>query len=87
MVTCLKKFPSKNGISSDLIRETILLRSPNPDYNKLKITFGSYTQVYIGTTNSTNQRTLGEIVLCPEKEWGRHHFLSLATGKKLHTYI
>ena len=34
--------PSKNGISSDLIPEAIIPGSPNPDYNKLKITFGGY---------------------------------------------
>ena len=45
-------FPFKNGISSDLNPEAIILGSPNPDYNKLKTTFGEYAQVYIGTANS-----------------------------------
>ena len=67
MVTCLKTSPSKNGLSSDLIPEAIILLSPNPYYNKLKITVREYTQVYIGTTNSTNQRTVGAIALSPEK--------------------
>ena len=67
MVTCLKFYPSKNGISSDLIPEAIILLSPNPYYNKLKITVGSYTQVYIGTTNSTKQIIVGAIALSPEK--------------------
>ena len=66
MITCLNIFPSKNGISSDLIPAAIILGSPNPYYNKLKFTFGAYAQVYIGTTNSTKQRTVGTIALIPE---------------------
>ena len=65
-VTCLKIFQSKNGISRDIIPESIILGSPNPDYNRLKITLGEYTQVYIGTTNSKNRRTVGTIELSPE---------------------
>ena len=41
-------------------------RSPNTDYNKLKITFGAFVQVYIGTINSKKQRTVGAIALRPE---------------------
>ena len=80
-------FSSKNGISSDLIPEAIIIRSLNPDRNKLKTTFGSYGQVYICTTNITNQRTVGDISMQPENEWGGHYFMLLATGKQLHTYI
>ena len=70
MITCLNMFPSKNGISSNLISAAIILGSPNLDYNKLKITFGAYSQVYIGTTNSTKQRTVGAIAIIPENERG-----------------
>ena len=52
MITCFKMFPSKNGISRKLSPTNIILGSPNTYYNKLKITFGAYAQVYIGTTNS-----------------------------------
>ena len=65
MITCLNMFPYKNGISSNLSPAAIILGSPNPDYNKLNITFGAYAQVYIGTTNSTKQRTIGAIALRP----------------------
>ena len=67
MITRLNMLPYKNGISRNLIPETIILGSLNPDYNKIKITFVAYTQVYIGTTNSTKQRTVGAIALRPEK--------------------
>ena len=65
IITCLNMFPSKNGISINLRPEIIILVSPNPDENKLKITFGAYAQVYIGTNKSTKQRTVGAIALTP----------------------
>ena len=86
-ITCLSMFPSKNGISSDLRPEAIILGSPNPDYNKLKITFGAYIQVYIGTTISTKQITIGAIELRQANERGRYYFMSLATEKQLHAFI
>ena len=87
MVTCLNMFPSKNGISSDLIPAAIILGSPNPDYNNLKITFGAYKKVYIGTTNSTKQIKIGAITHRPENERGRHYFMLIFTVKRLHSYI
>ena len=81
MCTCLNMLPSKNGISSDLIPAAIVLGSPNPDHNKLKITFGAYAQVYIGTKNSTKQRRVGAIVLRPANERGGYYFMSLSTVK------
>ena len=51
MATFLNTFQSKNGISSDLILSEIIIEYPNIDYKRLKITFGAYEQVHIGTTN------------------------------------
>ena len=42
MITFLDIFPYKNEISSNLSPEAIILGSPNPDYNKMKIIFGAY---------------------------------------------
>ena len=66
MITCLNMFPSKNRISGDLSPAAIILGSPNPYFNKLKIAFGAYAHVYIGITNSKKQRTVGAIALIPE---------------------
>ena len=87
MITCLNMFPSKNGISSNLIPEAIILWSPIPDYNKLKITFGAYAPVYIGTTKSTKQRTVGVIALRPANERGGYYFMFLSTRKQLRDFI
>ena len=65
----------------------IILGSPNTDYNKLRIKFGAYAQVYIGTNNSTKQITVGVIALIPANERGGYYFMSLATGKQLHAFI
>ena len=87
MITCLKMLPPQNCIISDLNPAAIIIGSSNPDYNKLKITFGSYEQVHIGTTNSKKQRAVGEIKLRPVIEWGGYYFMSLATVKQLHAFI
>ena len=87
MITFLSMFPSKNGVSSDLRPAAIILGSPNPDYNKLKITFEAYIHVYIGTTNSTKHRTVGAIALILENERGGYYFISLATKKQLHDFV
>ena len=68
MVTCLNMFPYKNVIASNLSPEVIILGFSNPDYNELKITFGSYSLVYIGDTNSTKKRRVLLIALRPENE-------------------
>ena len=82
-----KHVPIQNGISSDLAPASIILGSPNPDYKKLRITFGAYSQVYIGTTKSTKQRTVGSISLRPENERGGYYFMYLSTGKQIHDLI
>ena len=65
----------------------IILGSPNTDYNKLRIKFGAYAQVYIGTNNSTKQITVGVIALIPANERGGYYYVSIATIKQLHDFI
>ena len=72
LVTFLNMLLFKNGISSDLSPAATNLGSPNTDYNKLKITFGAYAQVYIVITKITKH--VGAIALLPEEEWGGHYF-------------
>ena len=56
MITCLNIFLSKNGISSNLSPLAIILGSPNPDYNKLKITFEAYMYMYLLTLPKVQNR-------------------------------
>ena len=87
MINCLNMLPSKNRISSELSPAAIILGSPNKYYNKLRITFGAYAQVYIGNTNSKKQKKVVAIALIPENERGGYYFMYLATGKQLHDLI
>ena len=43
IATWMNMFPSKNGISRDLGPAAIILGLTNPYYNKLRITFESYS--------------------------------------------
>ena len=63
----LNQFPAKNGISDTLSPLTIMTGRANPDYNDLKLEFGSYVQVFEDNTpsNTTPSRNTGAIVLNP----------------------
>ena len=63
----LNQFPAKNDISNTLSPLTIMTGRANPDYNDLKLEFGSYAQVFEDNTpsNTTTSRNTGAIVLNP----------------------
>ena len=83
-VQCLNRFPWKNGVSRDMSPHTIVTGKPAPDYNKMKIEFGSYAQVSEETTNTTKARTLGAIALTDTGNAnGDYYFMSLATGARI----
>jgi hypothetical protein len=69
-VTWLNAFPAKEGASKTMSPSAIVLGSPKPDYNKLKITFGAYAQVYESTTNTTKSRSIGAVALKPSNDRG-----------------
>jgi hypothetical protein len=78
-------FPSLDGISATLSPEAIVTGKPKTDYNCLELEFGTYVQVYDGTSSDTKSRTLGAIALNPRGNTsGDHDFMSLATGERLH---
>jgi hypothetical protein len=85
-VRCLNQFPWRNGISSTLSPSGIILGTALPDYNTLRVEFGSYVQVFEDNdpTNTPRARSLGAIALTPTgNAQGDYHFLSLATGARL----
>jgi len=63
----LNQFPAQNGISDTLSPLTILTGCLNPDYNDLKLEFGSYVQVFEDNNpaNTTASQNTGEIALNP----------------------
>jgi len=80
----LNIFPWKYGLSHELSPETIMIGSAAPDYNKLKIEFGSYAQVFDAPnpSNTPRSRTHGTIALgATGNAGGAFYFLSLASGE------
>ena len=47
--------------------------------------FGAYTLVYIETHNTLDARTVGAIALNAANEFGGYYFMSLETGKRIHS--
>jgi hypothetical protein len=79
----INSFPHADGVSPTLSPDTIITGRPKPDYRDMKLEFGTYVEVYDGTSSDTKSRTLGAIVLNPAGP-GAYFFLSLATGAQIH---
>ena len=77
-------FPAKNGISKTLSPGAIVLGTPKMEYNRLKLEFGTYCQIHIGTTNTMKTRTIDAIATKPASGRRGYHFMSLKTGKRVH---
>ena len=74
-----------DGISSTLSPATIVTGCPKSDYRTMSLEFGTYVQVYDGTSNDTKSRTLGAIATNPTGNTsGDYYFMSLATGHCIH---
>ena len=85
-VLVLNQFPALDGVSTTLSPLTLMTGVPLPDYNSLKLEFGSYVQVFElnDPTNTTKARTTGAITLNPTgNAQGSYHFMSLITGCRL----
>ena len=66
----LNTFPNKDGIGQDLSPNAIVLGTLKLDYNNIKISFDSYVNLYDGTDNTMNSRTIGTIILRVSNEHG-----------------
>jgi hypothetical protein len=83
----MNQLPAQNGASKTLSPLTIITGKPAPDYNDMKIEFGSCVQVFKEntTTNTPITRTTGAIALTPTgNAQGGQFLMSLATGRKLY---
>ena len=63
----------------------IVIGKHSPDMSKKRISFGSYAMAYIGTKNSMKRRSVPSIALRESNENGGYYFMSLHTGRELHT--
>jgi hypothetical protein len=84
-VRTINMLPHPDGISPFLSPATIVTGIHKPDYSTLRLEFGTYVQVYDGTSNDTKSRTLGAIATNPTGNAnGDYFFMSLATGQRIH---
>jgi hypothetical protein len=86
VVRCLNQFPWKNGISAHLSPAALVSGHPPPDFNTMRLEFGTYVQVFEDNdpTNTPRARSLGAIALNPTgNAQGDYHFLSLSSGAKI----
>ena len=82
----LNVFPSMSGISKTMIPATIVIGIPKPNMKHKRIVFGSHAMVYAGTNNKMDARSLPAIALNLSNEHGGHYFMSLYSGKRIHSY-
>ena len=54
--------------------------------NHTRVAFGSYAMIYIGACNTMEARIEPEITLKPSNELGGYYFMSLKTGRQVHSY-
>ena len=81
----INMLPHPDGVSPTLSPATIITGQPKPDFRNLQLEFGTYVQVFDGTSNDTKSRTLGAIATNPTgNSSGDYYFMSLATGQRIH---
>ena len=86
VVRCLNQFPWKHGISDTLSPAAIVTGARPPDFNNMRLEFGTYVQVFEDNSpsNTTKTRSLGAIALNPTgNAQGDYFYMSLATGAKI----
>ena len=64
---------------------TIVMGMPQTDFNKSRLPFGSYAMVYVGTRNDTTNRSVPAIALQESNDFRGFYFMSLKTGKRIHS--
>ena len=85
-VKWLNAFPSTTGISKTMSPSTIVLGLPKPNMKYKTIVFGAHAMVYTGTNNKMDARSIPAIALNSSNEHGGHYFMSLYSGKRIHSY-
>ena len=82
----LNAFPSTNGMSYTMSPERIVQEKQTVDMNIKRIFYGSFAMVFISTKNKMSRMIIPAIALNQSNMHGGHYFMSLYTGKRLHSY-
>ena len=85
VVLWLNAFPSENAEIKNTSPSTLVTGTPQPDFNKRRVPFGSYVMAYKGSKNDMSARAIPVIALRESNEFGGFYFHSLETGNKFHS--
>ena len=59
---------------------------PKPNMKYKSIVYGAHTMVYDGTNKNMDTRSIPEISMNSSNKNGLHYFISLYSGKRIHSY-
>ena len=85
-VSWLNSLSPINGISDTIIPATIVLGKPTPYFSKTKICFDAYSLAYTKTKNDMTTRVVTATALQEPNRQGGFYFLSLHSGKQIHSF-
>ena len=85
-VQWLNAFPSLSGVSKTMSPATIVEGKPQPNMKHKSIVFGSHAMVFLGSNNRLDARSVPAIALNPSNTHGGYYFMSLYSGKRIHSY-
>ena len=81
----MNAFPTKGGIQGNYSPAFLLEGKPNSDAKRKRISFGAYALAYDMTTNTQRKRAIPCVALNEANGHDSYYFLSLETGRQLHT--
>ena len=82
----INKFPvRKGGISTTISPEEIIEGKRKMDGNRKRINFGQYAEIYDGTSNTADARSVGGIAMYATNDREGFAFMCLDTGKSRHS--
>ena len=81
----INAFPSNAGIIGNYSPANIVEGVQNPDCNRKRVAYGAYIHAYCGTTNNMRPRTTPAIALHESNVFDGQYFMSLDTGRRIHS--
>ena len=85
-VRWINAFPHKDGVSTTMSPATIVQGLPKPNMKYKRITYGAHAMVFMGSSNKLNARSVPAVAMNASNEHGGHYFMSLYSGKRIHSY-
>ena len=83
----MNNFPSKTGIYVTISAGNIIRGRTNLDYNTMSLNLVAYIQLFEGTENTQQIRSVGAVALNTPNEKVGYYFMFIRTGRKIHGLI